>query len=206
LPKQTYSLEKGGPKRLELAWKGAWKNLTISLDGQELGVIPNQKALRAGQTFVLPEGALLDVKLVQKLTAVNLEVSLNGVPLPGTAADPEQRLLGAYAILFFLAGINILLGLVAVLFQVEFLFALGLNLISVMIGCIWLVLGFFVRRRSLVALIAALCLYALDSVLYLVGAFSMGGDPTTGLLMRVLIFVGIAQGIGALKSLKQPPV
>lgn len=206
MPKQTYPLEKGGPKRLELAWKGAWKNLTVSLDGQELGVIPDQKALRAGQTFMLPDGSALDVKLVRQFTSVSLELRLDGQPLPGSSADPEQRLQGAYGILFFLGGVNILLGLIAVFFQIEFLLMLGLNLASVFLGFIWLTLGFFVRRRSLAALIVALCLYGLDGVLFLIGAVNMGANPTSGLFMRVIFFIGMAQGVGALKALKQQSV
>ena len=203
MPKQTYALEKGGPKRLELEWKGAWKNLTVRLDAQEIGVIPNQKALRQGQTFTLPDGSMLEVKLVQQFTSVSLELRRDGQPLPGTSADPEQRLQGAYGVLFLLGAINIVLGLIAVFFQVEFLLMLGLNLISVIMGCIWLTLGFFVRRRSLAALLLALCLYALDSVLFLVSAVDMGANPTSGLFMRVIFFIAMAQGVSALKALRQ---
>lgn len=177
--------------------------MAVRLDGQEIGVIPDQKALRQGQTFTLPDGSVLEVKLVPQFTSVSLELRRDGQPLPGTSADPEQRLQGAYGILFLLGGINIVLGLIAVFFQIAFLLMLGLNLISVIMGCIWLTLGFFVRRRSLVALFLALGLYTLDGVLFLVSAVDMGLNPTGGLFMRAIFFIAMAQGVSALKALKQ---
>jgi hypothetical protein len=48
MPKQQYALEQGGPKRLEISWTGIWRNFTVRLDGQVVGTVENQKALRAG--------------------------------------------------------------------------------------------------------------------------------------------------------------
>lgn len=42
MPKQTYALETGGPKRLEVSWKGLYKDLTIALDGHFPAPLPTR--------------------------------------------------------------------------------------------------------------------------------------------------------------------
>lgn len=39
MAKQTYALEPGGPKRLEISWKYGFKDTTITFDGAPVGVI-----------------------------------------------------------------------------------------------------------------------------------------------------------------------
>jgi len=56
MPKQAYAFEPDGEKRLEISWKAMWKETTVTLDGTVLGVIPDVKALRAGQEFGLVVG------------------------------------------------------------------------------------------------------------------------------------------------------
>lgn len=56
MPSSEYALVADGPKRLEVQWKGLWKDVTLSFDGQELGVIENKKALKIGADFALPDG------------------------------------------------------------------------------------------------------------------------------------------------------
>ena len=45
MPKQSFALEAQGPKRLEIQWKGNWKNVTITLDGEVVGTIPDSKSM-----------------------------------------------------------------------------------------------------------------------------------------------------------------
>ena len=59
MPTQRYALESGGDKRLEVSWKGFWKNLTVKLDGNVIGTVAGQKELKAGQGFELPDGSVL---------------------------------------------------------------------------------------------------------------------------------------------------
>src|SRR5690349_9384101 len=92
MPKQTFALEAGGEKRLEVSWGGMFKNTTVSLDGNSIGVIPDQKALLAGQEFRLPDGSTIKVQLVRSFISTELRVFRNGQPLPGSASDPLTRL------------------------------------------------------------------------------------------------------------------
>ena len=163
MPKLKYALERGEDKSLEISWKGGWKNTEVRLKGNLLGVIPNKKELRTGRIFPLPDGTSLKVQFF----TTGIRVLRNDKPLPGSISDPAYRLANAFGAIYFIAGLNIVLGFITLLFQVEFLQTLGFGIISVAIGFIFLVLGFFTQRRSRIALIAALIIYGLDCALAL---------------------------------------
>ena len=184
MPKRKYALERGGDKSLEISWKGQWKNTEVRLNGDLIGAIPNQKELRTGQLFQLPDGTALRVQLVNN----GLRVLRNDKPLPGSSSDPVARLAQSFGIIYFIAGLNIVLGSIASIFQVEFLQTLGFGIISVAIGFIFLVLGFFTQRRSLIALIIALIIYCLELVLvlFIVFVLDRGHKIITNIVAPVL--------------------
>jgi len=203
MPKQSFALEEGGEKRLEVSWKGVYKDVTISLDGSSVGVIPDQKALSAGQEFRLLDGSTLKVQLVSKLMATELQVLRNGQPLPGSSSDPQARLKNAYYMGSFVARLNLVLGFVSFLFNVEFLQQIGIGLGSVIFGLVFLALGFFVQRKSIVALILAIVIFALDGILGIVFAAFQGSNPGSGgLIARIFLIIPMVQGVGAIKALK----
>src|SRR5512136_1169573 len=168
MPKREYALERGGDKSLEIFWEGNWKNTTVRLNGNLIGAIPNKAELGTGQIFQLPDGTALRVQLVNN----ELRVLRNDKPLPGSSSDPAAKLAQSFGIIYFIAGLNIVLGFIALIFQVGFLQTLGFGIISVAIGFMFLVLGFFTQRRSLIALIIALIIYSLDTVLALLSGFN----------------------------------
>ncbi len=203
MPKQSYALEAGGKKRLELFWKGMFNNLNVVLDGQSIGVIPNQKALSQGQTFELEDGTTLKVQLVRSLMATEVQVLRDGEPLPGSALDPQSRYKNAYLIVYFIAGLNLLLGVLASLFNVALLQQLGIGFGSILLGFVYLVLGFFVQKKSSLALILAIVLFAADSLFGVVMTVLEGGSPGfAGLIMRVVLLIPMFQGVPAVKALK----
>ena len=203
MPKQSFALEAGGLKRLEVSWKAFYKDITVSLDGNPVGTIPNQKALSAGQEFPLPDGSMIKVQLVSKLMSTELQVLRNGQPLPGSSSDPRTRFKNAYLMVYFVAGLNLVLGFVSVLGDVEFLQQLGIGFGSIIFGVVFLVLGFFVQRKSSVALILAIVIFALDGILGFVLAASQGYNPGVGgIFARLILLIPMFQGIGAIKALK----
>jgi len=207
MPKQSFALEVGGEKRLEVSWKGLYKDVTISLDGNSVGVIPNQKALSAGQEFRLIDGSTIKVQLVSKLMSTELQVLRNGQPLPGSLSDPQTRLKNAYAMVYFVAGLNLVLGFASFLFNVEFLQQIGIGFGSIIFGLVFLVLGFFVQRKSAVALILAIVVFALDGILGVFLAASQGYNPGAGgIIARIFLLIPMVQGVGAIKALKSKGV
>lgn len=204
MAKMLFTLEPGGEKRLQVSWKGMYKETSVFLDDQLVGTIQGQKALAAGQDFTLIDGSVVHVQLVTKVFNTELQVLRNGQPLPGSATDPQARLKAAYIITYFIAGLNLVLGLVATLFQVEFLQQLGIGFYSLIFGLIFLVLAIFIQRKSMVSLILAIIIFIVDGVLGFVFSVIAGVTPsTTGILGRVILLIPMFQGIGAIKALKK---
>jgi hypothetical protein len=210
MPKQSYALEQGGPKRLEVSWKGLYKETTITLDGMQLGMVLDQKALYAGQEYRLMDDSLLKVQLVSGIGGTELRATRNGIPLPGSASNPESRVKTATGIIFFIAGLNLLLGIIALITQSELLANLGIGWYSLVFGGFFLVMGFLVRKRSKVALILSIVIFSLDALIGIIGSVALGGSPAiAGLIVRVLLIIPMVQGVGAITALKKasvPPV
>ncbi len=206
MAKQSFALEAGGQKRLEVSWKGLYKNIAVALDGNAIGMIPDQKTLQKGQEFRLVDGSTIKVQLVNKFYSTELQVLRNGQPLPGSASDPETRLKNAYLMVYFIAGLNLVVGLLAFLLRVDFLQQAGFGLGSVLFGLVFVALGFFIQRRSTFALIVAIVLFAVDGLAGVALAAAAGYSPSVGgLIVRVLFLIPMIQGLGAIKMLKAAP-
>lgn len=195
--KISYALTKGQPPRLRIKWSMGWKNTIVNLDGVELGRINSKKELMQGREFSLGNNNVLKVQLVSKFTAVELQVTLNGVAVPGSMSDPQRRLANAYGMLFFLAGLNIVLGLLAELLKVDLLLNLGVGIYSILFGAILGLMGLLAwKKQSRIALGIAIAVLIIDGLLGLVSG------STAGFVMRVFLMIPIFGGFGAIKELK----
>lgn len=203
MPTLRYALEPNGPKRLELAWEGAYDQFTIKLDEQEIGRVPDRKALAAGHQFPLPDGSTLMVRAAGTALANELRVLRNGQPLPGSATDPEIRLRNVYQVLYLIGGINVALGLLAGL-GVAAVTGLGFTAGSAILGVVYLGLGGRVSGRSRLALALAVLLYGLETLMgVLVPLLSTSGPNVVGLLLRGLVLWYLLQGFGPLRQLRE---
>lgn len=206
MPTRKFSLDPGGPKRVEISWRSFWKEITVRLDGYVVGTLPNKKALLQGGRFALPDGSYLDVQLARTFASVQLRVTRNGQPLPGSDSHPSQRLKMAYGVIFFIAGLNIVLGLIAVLTDTQFLTGrYGIDWTTIVFGVVFLLLGFLVKGRSMVALAIAIALFIASGIwaVYLVGqALPHESTPVGGIFMRVFLLVPMFQGFRAIQDLE----
>lgn len=200
MPKQMFALEKGAPKNLELSWKGMWKNFEITLDGQVIGGFENQKALKEGQTFTLPDGSSLEIKLARSFMGTQLNVLRNDEPLPGTAGDPETKMKSVYGLIYFVAGLNLLLGFLSLVFQNDIFGQIAAGWGNVIYGMVFLALAFFVKKRSQIALGIAVLLYGIDSMFILLNS----DGYSYNILIRLLFLYYMWQGFGAIKELNEP--
>lgn len=206
MPTRKFSLKQGEPARLELTWRGIWKDIRVLVDGREIGEIPDGKALKAGRDFTLPEGlGTLRVQLVQSFGSAELQVLRNGQPLPGSGSDPEVRFKGAWGIILFIAGFNFLIGLGTVVFEIELFERLGLGVGSLIVGVVYLGLGLLVKQlRSRIALGLAIALFALDGIATLVMSMDGGGTPPVGgIIVRVFLLLPMIKGFEAIKQLEE---
>ena len=165
MPKQAFALEPGGEKRLEVTWKRGFEKLFVWFDGRVVGFIPDKRALSAGQEVPLPDGSSIMSQVAREFLSPRLCSLRNGQPLPETTSDPERKWKNAYGVVYFLAGFNPVLGLVALLFQVEFLQQYGMGFGSIIFGSVFLVLGYFVQQESVRGLILAFVIFGLDGLL-----------------------------------------
>jgi hypothetical protein len=203
MPAQTYTLDPDDPKRLDIVYKSMWRGATVLLDGQEIGTVPGKQELLRGQEFKLPDGSMLKLRLIQRLTGSELHILRDGQPIPGSASHPETAVKTAYWTLFLIAGISILFGAAAQVLHVNMLATMGIAGFSVFFGVAYAVLGFLVRRHSLPAMYAGFALYAADTILGFVLTARSGGVPDMfNILFRGLIFIPLVQGMGALRALK----
>jgi hypothetical protein len=205
MPGMMLPMEKGGPKRLKLTWSfRGWKNFTVRLDGIPMAYASGKKELEAGRDFILPDRSVLSVKLHKTPFGHELKVLRNGEPLPGHGSDPLRRLKLSWYMLFFIGGLNILLGAAAMAMGPGMLQGLGLGLGSSILGAVFLLLGFLVRRRSALALGLAMALLAVDAALTMYWAAESGRPvPVSGMLIRAFFLVCLFRGLSALRELKR---
>jgi hypothetical protein len=202
MPKQSFALEAGKEKRLEISWHGMWKDMTISFDGKIVGVIPNQKALSSGQEFTLVDGSILKIQLVSVFMNTQLRVLRNGQPLPGSSSDPQTNLRNSYQAVYFIAGFNIILGAISFLYNVDLLQQVGVGFGSIIFGLVFLTLGFFVQRASSIALMFAIGIFALDSIVGFFLSAAQGYNTGGGVIVRIFVLIYMFQGLKAIKVLK----
>jgi hypothetical protein len=203
MPKKRYPLSSGSSSVVELEWRGMWKDFTVRVDGQTLGTMNGQDELKKGGSWTLADGSTLEVMLAKSALGAELQVLRDGAPLPGSPSDPQAQMNSAAGIAFFIAGLNILLGVVAMATDSQILAEIGIGWGSIIFGAIFLGLGFGIRKGSLIALIAAIALFALDGVLGLYWVIEAGGRPGVGgIVFRVFLIVAMAKAVGPAKTLK----
>lgn len=187
--KWKYALEFGGDKSLEISiGTFIWQRETkVRLNGNLIGAYPDLKDLEEEQVLQLPDETTLRLQFVKTFLGRGFRALRNDQPLPGSYPDPTTtRFTEAFAIIYSFAVLNIVLGFIALIFQmqgikyisgeqadgVEVLQMPGFSNISFAIGFIFLVLGFFTQRRSLLAPIIAMMIFGLESVLLVLFAFN----------------------------------
>lgn len=204
MPKQKLKLDAKGPANVEVSWKWNFKNVTVSVDGRELGSIPNKKELQQGKRFPLDGGGALEVKLSSGLQPM-LQVTRDGEPLPGSASDPGTLANGARGIVYFIAGLNLLIGIVTLLLDVEVLLELGFGIGSIAFGLVFLFLALMVHLRgSWVALVTAIVFFSIDALATVGFSIAEGHSPGIGgLIFRGFLIAGMVRGVPALYQMKQ---
>jgi hypothetical protein len=92
--KREFALDKWGPKRVKVTYEWNLANAEIFLDGKKIGSFATKEDFKRGDTFTLPNGSTLSVRFgpVKGAPFTNgVHVLRNGLPLPGSAADPVPK-------------------------------------------------------------------------------------------------------------------
>jgi hypothetical protein len=170
MPTYLYPLEKGGPKLIEISWKGMLcRNVSVSYEDQQLGVIEARADVKQGRHFRLPNGSDLFVRMVNTITATELYVTVDGRALPDSGGDPERQVKYATSVLYFYGAVGAIFG--GTLLQG------GYSMNGYMIigaGALVAFLGWLVSRHSQAALLIAIALVLLNALMMIVIPLSKG--------------------------------
>lgn len=205
MPTKTYYLDDARSQNLTVKWGMFYRNLEVFYQGQSLGQVPSTDALRQGYTFQLPTGQALVAHLRRNQGLEEIELRLDGQPVPGSATHPAERLRQAWYTLLVVGGLNVLIGLVAEFGQVALLQRLGLGWGSVVEGLLYVGLGWWgYSRVAPVAFGAALALLLLDGIMMLVASAnaSSGTPGLGGIFLRFVLVVLVYRGLLAARQLR----
>jgi hypothetical protein len=195
MAKQRFALEYGDKKRLTLSWKGWYRELKVAYDENEVASFLNQDDLIQGQSVILPDGSNLEVKLNKSWLTTNLKLLRNGKPLPGTNSDIYRKLSFSYIAMYFIAAMSILNGLASIFLSESY------NLLSILatigVGIVFIILGIFTKKLSMTAVIIALIIYGIDTVLVFING------KTTGIFSHIVFMYAIYQGIPTIKAIRE---
>ncbi len=197
MPKRSFPLEPNAPHRVTIEWKGMFKDIRVSFDGQLLGTMANKDELVAGREFPLPDGSILKAKFTQGVFNAALDVTRNGVPLPGSDTDPGTVVRQAGQLLYFLAALNAGLGVIAMAFDVTVLLEIGMGIGTIVTGAVYLALGFFASRGSWIPMAIAIALLWLDAL----ALVATGTNPGGGIVVRVVFTILLVRGVKAARAL-----
>jgi hypothetical protein len=189
---------------------GDWDNLVVCLDQTIIGRIATRQELVAGRVFTLPDSSVLKVQLC----AGQLEARRNGDVLAPLVVPSEKRSHPAltpsgniqlrwrlaYCTTFFIAGLNILLGLLLTQQENQASVYPPSNtplILGLVIGGLFLILGIFAARKSEGALEAAIVFYLIDG---LIALFQLN---VLGILVHVILISLMISGAKALHRIRE---
>ncbi len=203
MPIQDFGMDAAG-RSISVFWDGEqWKELTVLVDGTIAGTIPHPEGLISGQEITRPDGTVLKVQTVNN----DLHVWSNGQLLSAgriTRQAPAQsrassqfaapskavtRVRIAAGVTFLIGMVNIVLGVLNLQSASQYYYSAstvqGLSIAILALGGLFLLLGFFVARRSKTALGIAVGLYVVDALfaLFTLNLLSLGVHLVLLLLM-----------------------
>ena len=205
MPQRFFAIETNGPKSLKLEWKGIWKHIEVSFEDKALGIIENQEALKDGREFQLPNGSSVSIQLCDGIQP-RLEILIDGVHAPGSPGDPRTILQNAAYVTYFIGGTSIILGTLG-LANIPLFAEMGFGFISIIIGFVIADLGYHAKKSlSKIALLVAMAIFALDSVVSLMLVLAQGGEPPiVTLIIKVFLISQMYKGLDAIDQIKETP-
>ncbi|SDX66826.1 hypothetical protein [Hymenobacter psychrophilus] len=207
MPAKIYYLDAARTQALKVSWKMLWRDFTVAYQGQEIGQLSSSKALKEGVMFMLPDGRNLSAQLRSSMGQQQLELLLDGQPLPGSATDPQQQFKYGRYMLWLVAALNIGLGLLVEFGQIDSLQELGMGYGTVGFGVLFIGLEWWARtKKSSLAFYLAIGLLVLDVLATtMMAAPREGSTGTSGWFLRFIICMVLYRAAVAAKALAVAP-
>jgi hypothetical protein len=205
MPEQILALEPGGEPRIKLEWGGYMREFKIEFDGELVGEIDGgQSELKEGREFELPDGSLLTIRLNQSMFFDELEVKRDGVPLPGSAADPRNKFSFTISLVFFWGVISVIAGALQLVDSGTLLLSLGFSQYSILFGLAMMGCAYLIYKQILLAVFLALILFFADWFVAVTIALDADIEPNSlGILVHVVVAILFFQGWRALRELRR---
>jgi hypothetical protein len=197
-----YALVPRGKKRLKILSTGDWETATVEVDGGAVWTLESRSQLERGQRIRLPDGSELMLRLAQAYGTTELNVTRDGVPVPGSPTDPTERANQASYLILAFAPLTAFLALATELSDLDVVGEISLGWPSLGIAFLYAVLGVLTLRRSRLALLLAIGVFIVDS-----GAVVFLGEEDTGvaaigvLFLRALLVIPLLRGVPAVEAL-----
>jgi hypothetical protein len=207
MPGKFYSLDEDGKQILEVSWKGNLKKLELKLNNKLLDRFENRKELIQGKEIEINHDTVLSVKLVKEMYLFSeLELLVNGYPVKSSMTDPVKKLNDVFLIIMFIAAINLIFGLLGMIFETGFFTSLGIGVWNIIYAGIFAMLGFIMRgKKSMFAMISMIVLMVLDivsSFLFLAEVPDQI-NPAGPVLVKFFLMIYLFRGVKALKEFRK---
>lgn len=205
MPTKTYYLDDTRTDAITASWGFFYRNFTVRHADTILFPTNPEATIAQGRQYFLPDGRIFSAQHKQNTYPQELELLINGQPLPGSGTHPHERTKQAWYTLFILGVLNISLGLSTEFGQIEVLRELGLGWGAVVEGAAFVTLGWLgYYRHSVPAFTIAFVLLVLDGIVSIGSAVATSHSPALGgLFMRVFFGLVVFRGIKAARQLRQ---
>lgn len=196
---RTFSLAEGGPPRLRVEFNRSFlgnpRDTRVLIDDAPVGQADANGALQAR----LPDGSDLSLRWVKTRHGWELHLLRDGRPVPGSDADPQQRLFRLAKLLYVVAALTVGVSVLSLLAGPFGDFGVA----SAVEGFIIAALGFFIGRRSRVALTLAIIVFALEIA---AEASTFGsGQGVRGIVIHGFLVWALLGGFKEIRALRTPP-
>lgn len=198
MPNKKYFLNKEKSETIELTWKGAYKEVIVAFNGQPVATL-NREDVSAGKSIELPNGKTFEIKLTGGLFAA-LTTKIDGRHIPNSQGDPAYQLKQIFYLLIFLGVLNIIMGLVFASSNIKIDAFEGIGYVNVIIGIVYIGLGYAVSKGSMPAMILTTMLIAAD--LIFAAMYTTQTGSSSGIIIKVLFVVFIVRGFRYIKEYK----
>jgi hypothetical protein len=203
MPTKTYYLNEAKTEELTVKWGMFFRNVEVFYQQHSLGVVPSKHALEQGYHYQLPDGRSLVAQLSRAYMQQELELRLEGHPVPGSATHPRERVKKAWYMLLIVGGLNAVLGALVALQPLPALQQFGLGWGSFIEGLLYIGLGWWgYSKLAPVAFGAACALMVLDWVLLIAGNIGAGNVGLGGVFLRFFLCLLAYRGMQGARQLR----
>lgn len=199
---RSYIIDRKKKQYLTIKWEGDWENITVFKNRVKICDIESKNELMNGKSIHDDDRSVLIQLKGNK--PLDLNASINNIKLKPAPKDPYTKISIAIGVIFFIAGINILLGIINMLTNIEILQNFGDPFVLFIYGIIFMILGIIIKiKNSMIALLIAITLFIIDAVLSIIFSVQNGAPPFSGtFFMKLFLAVYMIRGIDGLKRLK----